>query len=54
MKRVSFESLKNWFQCALELSFFFLISDVFYYTVIRYEDGKFPVIETRVSCVLLS
>ena len=51
MKSVSFQSSTNWFQCAFELSFFFLISDVTYYTVICYEDGKFPVI---VSCVLLS
>ena len=40
--------------CALELSFFIMISDVTYSTVICYEDGKFPVIDTMVSCVLLS
>ena len=31
-----------------------MISDVTYSTVICYEDGKFPVIDTTVSCVLLS
>ena len=47
-------SSPNWFQCAFELSFFFLISDVTYSTIICYEDGKFSVIDTMVSCVLLS
>ena len=53
MKSVSFQSTQ-WFQCAFELSFFFLISDVTYFTVICYEDGKFPVIAPLVSCVPLS
>ena len=52
MKHVSFQSSTNWFQCAFELSFFFLISDVTYYTVICYEDGKFPVINTMVLMCL--
>ena len=54
MKHVSFQSSTNWVQCAFELSFFILIFDVTYFTVIFYEDGKFPVIDTMVSCVLLS
>ena len=31
-----------------------MISDLTYSTMIYYEDGKFPVIDTMVSCVLLS
>ena len=54
MKSVSFQSSTNRFQCAFELSFFIMMSYVTYSTVICYEDGKFPVIDTMVSCVVLS
>ena len=51
MKRVSFQSLANWFQCAFELSFIILISDVTYSTVIFYEGGgQFPIINTGFMC----
>ena len=54
MKSVSFQSSTQWFQCAFELSFFFLISDVTYFTVICYEARKFSFINTLVLCVPLS
>ena len=54
MKTVSFQSSTELFQSAIELSFFFMMSDVTYFTVICYEDGKFQIINTMVYCVLLS
>ena len=51
MKSVSFQSSTYWFLCAFELSFFFLISDVMYFTVIFYEGGgQFPIINTGSIC----
>ena len=40
--------------CASELSYFFMISDLTYSTVICYEACKFPVMDTLVLCVPLS
>ena len=54
MKSVSFQSSTQWLQCAFEFCFFFLISDVTYFTVICCEGGQFPVNHTMVSCMLLS
>ena len=48
-----FPIINTGFMCVFELSFF-IICDLTYSTVICYEDGKFPVIDTMVSCVLLS
>ena len=42
------------FLCAFELFPFLMIFNLSYSTVICYEKGKFPVIDTMVSCVLLS
>ena len=51
---VSFQSLTLVSCMPLSFLSFFMICDLTYSTMICYEDGKFPVIDTMVSCVLLS